>query len=52
MQRLLGDVEITEEADERGEDTPRFGAIKGVEALLYSLRSFRVVRVIRVTVPG
>ena len=31
LQRLLGEVEVAEEADQRGKDAPRFGAVDGVD---------------------
>ena len=31
VQRLLGEVEVTDQADERGEDPARFGAVDGVQ---------------------
>ncbi|MFN8540921.1 MAG: hypothetical protein U0232_26010 [Thermomicrobiales bacterium] len=33
VQRLLGPVEVAEEADERGEDAPRFVAVEVVDGL-------------------
>jgi hypothetical protein len=32
VQRFLGEIEVAEQADERGENTPRFRAINRVDA--------------------
>src|SRR5262249_34668489 len=34
MERLLGDVEVAEQTDERGEDAARFGQVDGVHRLV------------------
>jgi hypothetical protein len=35
MQRLLGEIEIAEEADERGQDPAGIGAVDGIHGAPY-----------------
>ena len=38
VQRLLGQVEVAEEADQRGEDAARLGAVDGLDPVPYLVR--------------
>jgi hypothetical protein len=48
VQRLLGEIEIAEETDERGQHPARIGAIDRVDLLVTLTRLVRIRRIVRI----